>query len=72
MHRADHIVEVAGLEQIGDAILRARYEVGLDPQAQIGLLAHEAAVLVEVVVREFTPQRMLPHAERLREAVHVL
>ncbi len=41
-------------------------------QAQVGLLAHEAAVLVDVVVREFAPQRVLPDLERLLEAVDVL
>ncbi len=72
VHGADDIVEVARLQQIGDAVLAPGNEVGLDPQAQVGVLAHEAAVLVDVVVREFAPQRMLPDIERLLEAVDVL
>ena len=32
------------------------HEVGLDAEAQVGLLAHERAVLVEVVVRELAPE----------------
>ncbi len=70
--RADDVVEVASLQEVGDAVLGAGDEIGLDPQAQVGVLAHEAAVLVEVVAREFAPQRMLPHLQRLREAVDVL
>ena len=65
VHRADHVVEVTCLQQVGHAILSAGDEVGLDPQAQVGLLAHERAVLVEVVVREFAPKRMPPDVQRL-------
>ncbi len=71
VHRADHVVEVARLQQVGHAVLRAGNEVRLDPQPQVGLLAHERAVLVEVVVRVGRPERVPPDLERLREAVHV-
>ena len=47
-------------------------EVRLDAQPQVGLLAHERAVVVEVVVRVVAPERVLPDLERLREAVDVL
>src|SRR6185437_975279 len=47
-------------------------EVGLDPQLQVGLLAHEAAVVVEVVVGIALPERVVPDPQRLLEAVHVL
>ena len=72
VHRADHVVEVARLEQVGDAILGAGHEVGLDAEPQVGLLAHERAVGVEVVVRVAHPERVLPDVERLLEAVDVL
>ena len=51
---------------------RARHEVGLDAEPQVGLLAHELAVGVEVVERVLAPERVLPDVERLREAVDVL
>ncbi len=72
MDGADDIVEVAPLQQIRHAVLHAGDEVGLDPEPQVGALAYELAVGVDVVDREFAPQRVLPHAERLLEAVDVL
>ncbi len=69
---ADDVVEVAALEQVGRAILGAGDEVGLDPEPQVGTRAHELAVGVDVVDRELAPQRVLPHPERLLEAVDVL
>ena len=51
---------------------RAGDEVDLDPEPQVGLLAHERAVLVEVVARVLAPERVVPDVERLREAVDVL
>ena len=71
VHRADHVVEVARLEQVGHAILAAGDEIRLDAEPQVGLLAHERAVLVEVVVRVGLPEGVTPDLERLREAVHV-
>ena len=47
------------------------HEVRLDAQAQVGLLAHERAVGVEIVVRVCKPERVPPHLERLLEAVDV-
>ena len=70
--RADHIVEVARLQEVRRAVLGAWYEVGLDPEAQVGLLAHEPTVVVEVVNRVLAPERVLPDLERLSEAVDVL
>ena len=70
--RADHVVEVALLEQVGHAVLGAGNEVRLDPEPQIGPLAHERAVRVEIVARVRTPERVPPHLERLHEAVDVL
>src|ERR1035441_6783943 len=72
MDRADDIVEVARLQQAGHAILSAGNEVSLDPQPQVGLLTHEPAVLVEVIAGELSPERVLPHGQRLLKAVHVL
>ena len=72
VHRADHVVEVVRLQQIRHAILRARHEVGLDAEPQVGVLAHEPAVGLKVVAREFLPQRMLPDGEGVTEAVDVL
>ena len=69
---ADDVVEVARLEQVRDPLLRAGHEVDLDAEPQVGLLAHEVAVLVEVVVREAFPERVPPDLERLTEAVDVL
>ena len=72
VHRADHVVEVVGLQQIGHSVLRAGHEVGLDPQPQVGLLAHERAIGVEIVTRVGHPERVLPDIERRFEAVDVL
>jgi len=71
VHRPDHIVEVARFQQVGHAILGAGHEVRLDAQAQIGPIAHERAVGVQIVVRVPKPERMPPHLERLLEAVDV-
>ena len=71
VHRADDVVEVAGVEQVGRAILGAGNEVRLDPEPEIGLFAHERAVLVDVVVRVGFPEGVTPDAERLGEAVDV-
>ena len=70
--RADHVVPVARLEQVGEAVLAAGHEVGLDPEPQVGLLAHEGAVLVEVVARPVAPEGVVPDVERRAEAVDVL
>ena len=70
--RADHVVEVAAGQQLGHAVLAPGDEVGLDPQPEVGLLAHEGAVGVEVVAGRVAPQLVLPHLERLGEAVDVL
>ena len=72
VHRADHVVEVARLQEIGDPLLGSRHEVRLYTQPQVGVLAHERAVLVKVVVCVLTPERVPPHIERLLEAVDVL
>jgi len=71
MHRADHVVEVASLEQLGGAGLGAGYEIALDAQFQLSA-AHELAVGVQVVVRLFLPEGMAPEGERVTEAVDVL
>jgi hypothetical protein len=72
VHRADDVVPRALLEQLGHAVLAAGDEVGLDAQAQVGLLADEVAVGVEVVLGVVAPQRVLPDVQRGREAVDVL
>ena len=72
MDRADDVVPVARVEQARHAVLAPGNEVGLDPQAQIGVLAHELAVGVEVVARVLAPHRVVPDVERLTEAVDVL
>ena len=69
--RADHVVEVARLEQRRGAVLGAGDEVALDPEPQ-RRAAHELAVGVEVVARLFLPERVAPEVERLAEAVDVL
>src|SRR3954447_5177398 len=53
-------------------VLAAGDEVGLDAEPEVGLLADEAAVLVEVVVRELAPQRVVPDVQRRAEAIDVL
>ena len=70
--RPDHVVPLALGQQLGHAVLRARHEVRLDAERELGLLAHELAVRVEVVARRLAPERVLPDAERLAEAVDVL
>ena len=72
MDRADHIVEVARLQQAGHAVLTAGHEVRLDPQTKVGLRAHVLAVGVEILARVRLPERVPPHVERLFEAVDVL
>jgi hypothetical protein len=72
VHRTHDVVPVAPVEQVRHAVLPARHEVGLDPEPEVGLLADEAAVLVEVVVRPAAPERVLPDLQRGGEAVHVL
>ena len=69
--RADHVVEVARLEQRRGAVLGAGDEVALDPEPQ-RRRAHELAVGVEVVARLLLPERVAPEVERLGEAVDVL
>ncbi|MEH3054754.1 MAG: hypothetical protein PGN13_12245 [Patulibacter minatonensis] len=71
VHRADHVVEVARLEQARDAVLAAGDEIGLDAAAQ-SLLTEELDVRVEVVDRGALPQVVLPHVERGGEAIDVL
>ena len=71
VHRADDVVELARLEQLGDPLLRAGHPVGLDPELQ-RRRADELAVGVEVVGRLLDPERVPPDVERLAEAVNVL
>ena len=71
--RADDVVPVARLEQVGHAVLATGDEVGLDPEPQVGLLAHELAVGVDVVARRGRASSgWSPDVQRLREAVDVL
>ena len=72
MDRADHVVELARLDQVRRAVLARRDEVDLEPEPQVGLLAHERAVFVEVVVGVLAPERVVPDLERLVEAIDVL
>ena len=65
VHRADDEVPLARVEEVGDPVLGARHEVRLDPEPQVGLLAHELAVGVDVVARPLDPPRVLPDVERL-------
>ncbi len=69
--RADHVVEVARLEQGRGAVLGAGDKVALDPEPQ-RRRADEVAVGVEVVARLLLPERVAPEVERLAEAVDVL
>ncbi len=71
VHRADDVVEVARLQQVGHAILSAGHEVRLDAEPQICVFAHERAIRVEIVVRVALPERVAPDLECLHEAVHV-
>ena len=72
VHGADHVVEGARLQHVRRLLLAAGEVVGLDAEAQVGVLAHEGAVGVEIVVRVGGPERVLPDRKRLREAVDVL
>jgi hypothetical protein len=49
MNGADHVVELAGVDQVLRAILATGDEVDLEPEAQICLLADELAVVLDVV-----------------------
>src|SRR6185503_7361163 len=69
---ADHVVPRARLEELGDPVLAAAHVVGLDAQPQVGVLAHEAGVGVDVVGRPLAPPRVLPDLQRLAEPVDVL
>ena len=69
--RADHVVEVARLEQLSRAVLGAGDEVALDPKPQ-RRAAYELAVGVEVVAGLLHPEGVAPELERLGEAVDVL
>jgi hypothetical protein len=71
VHGPDDVVEVAPLEEIGDPVLGAGDEVGLDPEPQ-RRRADELAIGVEVVGRLLLPERMPRDVEGLAEAVHVL
>ncbi len=72
VHRADDVVPVARLQQRRCAVLTADDEIRLDAELEVGLLAHEARVVVDVVDRALAPQRVTPDLQRLREAVDVL
>ncbi len=72
VNRAEHVVEVVRLEQAGGAILASAHEVGLDAESQVGLLAHEPAVLPEVVAGVLDPEGMAPDLQRVAEAIDVL
>src|SRR5206468_11482994 len=63
MDRADDVVEVEPLEQVPGLVLPPGDEVHLDPQAEVGLLADELAVRVDVVDRLLGPERVLPDLE---------
>ena len=53
-------------------VLAAGDEVGLDAELEVGAVADELAVAVDVVVGVLDPQRVLPDVERGGEAVDVL
>jgi hypothetical protein len=69
--RADHVVEVAGLEQVRGAVFGAGHEVALDPELEAGG-ADELAVGIEIVARLLLPERVAPERQGLGEAVDVL
>jgi hypothetical protein len=71
VHRADHIVPRPAVEQVRNAVLASHEEIRLDAEFQ-ALVADEVAVLVEVVLRPVAVPGVLPHVERLHEAVDVL
>ena len=72
VHRAQDVVPLVALEQVRHPVLGAADVVGLDPEPQVGLLAHEADVAVEVVDRALAPERVLPDVEGGGEAMDVL
>jgi hypothetical protein len=72
VHRADDVVPVARLEQVGDPVLAPGHEVGLDAQPQVRLLADEGAVVVEVADGVAAPERVVGDVQRGGEPVHVL
>ena len=59
--RADDVVEVALLEQVGGAVLGAGDEVALDAEPQLGA-ADELAIGVEVVAGLLLPERVVARA----------
>ena len=69
--RADDVVEVVAVEQVGDPVLGAGHEVDLEAEPERGR-AHELAVGVEVVARLLLPERVSPDLERIGEPVDVL
>ena len=69
--RADHVVEVARLQQGRGAVFGGGDEVALDPEPQ-RRAADELAVGVEVVAGLFLPEGWRQRLERLGEAVDVL
>ena len=72
MDRADDVVELAALDQVRVRSSRPGTKSTSMPEAQVGLLAHERAVGVDVVERVLAPERVVPDVERLLEAVDVL
>jgi hypothetical protein len=72
VHGADDVVELGLVQQVREPILAAGDEVRLDADAQVGLVAQEADVVVEVVLRLGAPEGVLPDAQGLAEAVDVL
>ena len=72
VHRADHVVPLVRVEQVRHPVLAAGDVVGLDPEPQVGVLAHEGDVGVQVVDGVRAPERVLPDVERGGEAVDVL
>src|SRR3954452_22309936 len=72
VHGADDVVEVGALQEVREPVLATEDEVRLDPHAQVGVLAEEADVVIEVVARLGPPERVIPDGERLVEPVDVL
>jgi len=70
--RAEHVVPRMRLQERGHAVLAPGDEIGLDAEAQIGLLLDPAGVGGEVVAGGVAPQLVIPDPERVGEAVHVL
>ena len=69
--RADHVVELAGLQERPGPVLRARHEVALDSQLQPAR-ADKLAIGIEIVEGLFLPEGVPPDVQRLPEAVDVL